>query len=757
MTDVKANGGGGGDECITDYDCKDAKGKTQCGLPKCDNGFCGWTPKSVGSKCTDPSLEETACEQARCAEDGACKLIAAEVGSPCQSGGNVGECEVAACDKDKQCKVSQKKDETVCGLGTCGNWCEAGKCVVAPDEAYDDGNPCTKDYCSQNTEVVHEPITGAIVCDDGNPCTGDGACKDGKCVNPAGSDSCNDGIPCTIDSCGKEGCEHKGDDSKCTDGDVCFKFACDLAEGCTATTANKGAKCDDGDKCTTGDVCDDQGECAGPDNTCKCKSDADCDNTDLCLPRFCNVTSGKCEVDTANKIVCDTKDDGLCAKNTCDPKTGKCDLEAQNAGKACDDNDVCTSKSACKEGACVGDTDKKCDDKNPCTLDLCDAVKGCKYDPAPGTCDDNNPCTDADACDNGGCVGVAKPCDDGVACTFDSCDKATGKCKNTPKATTCDDDNPCTKDVCDTSKGCQNTADDAAKCEDEDKCTVTACSAGKCVVKSLDKTIPGCGCSADAECDDNNACTKDTCNKGDCKFDPAPLNGSACTGASLCVVGDKCDAGKCGGGKPKVCDDKNPCTNDSCNAKTGKCGVQNKPNGTTCDADGNLCTVKDSCDAGKCVAGVENTCDGQGDACNLAVCDAKTGKCNTKPAAKGAVCDDGKYCTANDTCDGAGKCTAGKARDCSKSADTCNTGVCDEAAASSRRSQRPLGRLVPTVSTAPSTTSATTPDRPASLGMPEQREGVQGRSVRRETRQVWLQERPQRRGLQRRQRMYADG
>ena len=669
-----------GDECITDYDCKDAKGKTPCGLPKCTDGYCGWTPKSSGSKCTDPSLEESACEQARCSDSGECKLIASEVGASCQSSGNVGECEAATCDKDKQCKVAPKADEVPCGLGTCGNWCEAGTCVVAPDTAYDDGNPCTKDYCSQNTEVVHEPITAAIACDDGDPCSGDGTCKEGKCFNPASDNSCNDGIPCTVDSCGKDGCKHKGDDSKCTDGDACFNYKCDEAKGCQSDGAKKGEKCDDGDKCTTGDVCDDKGVCAGPTNTCKCNSDADCDTTDKCLPRFCDATTSTCAINQSQKVECDGSNDGPCAQNACDPTTGACAIVALNEGKDCDDNSVCTSKTTCTKGECIGASDKKCDDGNICTTDQCEGIKGCDFVPTAGVCDDNNPCTDNDGCDNGGCVGLKKPCDDGVACTFDSCDKATGKCVNTAKDKNCDDGNPCTNDVCDAAKGCQNSADDAAKCEDEDKCTITGCSAGQCVVKSLDKNIAGCGCAANSECDDNNPCTEDTCDKGDCKFNGKPLDGKECLGPNLCIEGMICTSGTCGGGKPKACDDKNPCTNDTCSAKTGKCNAQNKADGTQCDADGSLCTSNDACDAGKCTPGVAKDCSAQGDACNLASCDAKTGKCQSNPAKSGVDCDDGKYCTVKDTCDGKGKCVAGKARDCAASGDTCNAGICDEKA-----------------------------------------------------------------------------
>ena len=683
LLDTTVSADATGTECITDYDCKDAKGKTPCGLARCNNGWCGWTFKAKGSACQDEEVigKDTECAKGQCADDGACRMTPLPKGSSCDAGDDLTECQLAVCAPvtagglAMACTVTSMLEETKCGGGECGNWCEKGKCTTVPDAQYEDGNPCTKDFCEQNTTIVHEAITSAEVCDDGKPCTGEGTCVEGQCV---ASEECNDGLPCTIDSCGATGCEHKADNATCADNNACFELACDLAVGCTATTVKVGQKCDDGDKCTDGDTCDKAGVCGSTTNVCKCKADADCDQTDLCLPRYCDLTTEECLVDDTKKAVCDAGADGFCGKNTCDASTGVCGMVAANDAKECDDNNVCTSKSACKESACAGDVDKACDDKNPCTVDSCNAIKGCTAEAAPNECDDGNPCTDQDACDNGGCVGQKKPCDDGVACTFDACDPKTGTCLNTANIKLCDDGNPCTKDACDAATGCKNAADDAAKCQDDDDCTITACQSGKCVTTSIDKTVAGCGCTDNKECDDNNPCTADTCAAGDCKFDATPQNGKACQGGNLCIENMTCDKGACAGGKAKVCSDGNPCTNDACSAKTGKCETTAKSDGTTCDADGSLCTQNDTCKKGGCIAGPLKDCGADGDACNTAVCEKKTGGCAKTPKAKGVECDDGKFCTANDGCDGAGKCTPGAAKDCSSASDACNTGVCDE-------------------------------------------------------------------------------
>ncbi|MEY3013489.1 MAG: hypothetical protein RIT45_2224, partial [Pseudomonadota bacterium] len=398
-----------------------------------------------------------------------------------------------------------------------------------------------------------------------------------------------------------------------------------------------------------------------------------------------DLSAKVCVVDSAKAVVCDASANGFCGKNTCDPKSGTCAMVGQNTGKDCDDNDVCTSKSSCKEATCAGAVDKDCDDGNPCTIDACDPASGCVHTPGGAGCDDANPCTEGDVCQNGGCVGTPKGCDDGVPCTFDSCNAATGACTNAPEDADCDDGNPCTTDQCDAggSKGCKNESNDGASCDDGDECTLSSCKFGQCVVTAPDKTKLGCTCQQDAECDDGNPCTSESCKDGNCAFDPGPQQGKTCNTGNLCHAADSgsCKDGACAGGAPKDCSSVvGSCSEAVCNPKTGNCDASLKADGSACEADESLCTQGDTCKGGLCEPGTPVDCTDKGGACTLAACDAKTGTCTVTPLDKGAACDDGVYCTENDVCDGAGTCTSGAARDCSASADACNDAICDEAA-----------------------------------------------------------------------------
>ena len=589
------------------------------------------------------------------------------------------QCESAACDDKGECVVSAKKDDTSCGLGKCGKKCVAGQCVPETSADWDDGNPCTKDFCDQGQAVKHDKFTDlGFKCDDGKVCTENDACIAGTCAGTA--KTCDDGIGCTHDICieGQGGCTNtpKKTGHGCDDGDPCTTDACGLAVGCTVTGFAEKEKCDDGDKCTGSDTCAKDGSCVG-DAICKCAKDADCTEGTVCRPQRCKQKL--CKVDESAKVVC-PKADSACFENVCDPTVGGCKINAKNEGKDCDDGDQCATGATCTKGVCGGAKALDCDDNNGCTSDSCTPSKGCVHLPMKATCDDNDPCTSDDACDAGSCTGKATTCDDGLPCTFDACDSKTGKCGSKPDNTKCDDGNACTTDSCDGKKGCVTAPNNKGTCDDGDKCTDTICKAGGCFVAKIT-----CACSSDKSCDDGNPCTTDSCKDGKCQL--ADKDGGACDTADKCQAGGSgvCKAGICtSSNKPKDCSSlKNACNNAACNPTTGKCEAVAKADGSECDADKNGCTVGDACKAGKCVVGKAADCSSESDACNTATCKSQaagTFTCAKAPRTKGEPCEDGDYCTIGDQCDGKGACAVNKPRDCKDLDEACASGVCDEKA-----------------------------------------------------------------------------
>ena len=256
----------------------------------------------------------------------------------------------------------------------------------------------------------------------------------------------------------------------------------------------------------------------------------------------------------------------------------------------CSDGNACTEPDICNGASCQGKS-KSCDDGNACTDDSCDPATGCKNTPSTKGCDDQNACTTGDVCDGkGACFGQAIDplalCNDNNPCTSDQCDVASG-CKNPPQVAKCDDGNPCTNgDVC-ANKVCQAGSNvcgcqkDADCVDDGDLCNgVLFCDTAKvpygCKVKL--SSVVNCDTAKDTTCATNTCDPK----SGLCGMVSA-ANGKGCDAdGSVCTSGDACQEGKCAAGAGVSCDDKNPCTNDSCDAKLG---CQNVANTAACDAD----------------------------------------------------------------------------------------------------------------------------------------------------------------------------
>ena len=440
-------------------------------------------------------------------------------------------------------------------------------------------------------------------------------------------------------------------------------------------------------------------------------------------------------------VTCATDDDcvgkvqaTLCTRPEC--TGGVCALGAGPKGAPCDDGDPCKTGKTCDSGLCTGGTDIPCSDGDPCTQDQCNPAGGCTHVAAAGPCDDGNPCTLADHCVDGTCTpgnsvcvcaveadcaqwndenacngtisciggvckvkpgsGVTCPIGEAGPCQVKGCDKLTGQCGviSVPDGTPCTDGNVCTA---------------------PDKCASGQCKGG----------TPACPCVDDAGClafDDGNLCNGLLrCTGGQCAPDPTSVvtcaggggpcaaggcdpksgkcsdepvaDGSPCDDGEACTEGDACKAGVCAG-KAKTCDDKNPCTTDSCSPK-GTC--ESTPNSLACD-DGDPCTEGDVCASGTCKPGKDAcACQKKADClqfqpadkcagtlacvggkcvpepgsavicnpkdntdCAASKCDPATGACQLKPTNDGAACLDADPCTTGEKC-AQGLCTSGTA------------------------------------------------------------------------------------------------
>jgi len=599
------------------------------------------------------------------------------------------------CGESSDCSMSYVQNVCILypGLGAfCGASC-------------DSEHPCPDGYLCQDAMSTEGTVTKQCVAADGEcDCTDwaiklamgtaceqvseFGTCTGRRVCTQEGLAPCDAGIP-KAETCNglDDDCDEDYDEGSCDDGNSCTDDLCNPEKGCEHAPLDA-TPCDDSDKCTTGDMCD-EGTCSG--------SAVTCNDGNPCTDDLCDAVSG-------------------CA--------------FPNNKMPCDDDDPCTLADQCQEGTCTPGPKVTCNDGNPCTKDLCDADKGCLYQPVDGPCDDLNPCTTGDFCSLGKCTFKAlDDCNDGNLCTTDACDPTQG-CTHVPNALPCDDSslctlgdkcaggecqpgkalacgdgNPCTDDSCNPLLGCMHV-NNTASCDDLDPCTQEdVCASGSCVGSgavgcddgnpcSDDFCVPMAGCSHQANtapcndgsvctvadqckgglcipgaaltCDDGNICTKDSCDKAK-GCQFLPADGP-CDDANACTQDDHCAQGKCVSLSPVQCDDKNSCTTDIC-LPDGGC--KSVPNQAACD-DGNLCTTGDKCSGGKCVPGIPVQCD-DGNVCTLDSCDA--GICKHAPA-QGA-CDDSNLCTKGDSCAN-GVCAPGLAVNCDDD-NICSTDFCDPA------------------------------------------------------------------------------
>jgi hypothetical protein len=526
-------------------------------------------------------------------------------GSGCDCASN-GDCDTGIC--------VQHADKNACA-STCVDSCQSGFECKAVSAGADSINICVP--------------TWAWLCD---PCQKSSDCQKlgieaASCVSH-GNDGAFCGAPCASDSQCPD--THSCQDVESVEGAKSKQCAPKAAAGgngmgaCTCSAAARTKKlstsCNIVSKNAAGEAL---GTCPGV-RTCEPAGLSPCKGPPPSAEK-CNGIDDDCDGKT-DEGTCN--DNNQCTADACDPKLSKDGKEGcvHNVLQGpCDaDNSACTEGDKCKSGICVPGTAKNCDDGNECTADVCDAAAGCTQtnDDGKGCDADGNLCTVGDACTNGQCAeGKPKVCKSGDPCIDSKCNPLVGMCKlkSKPAGANCDDDSKCTS-----SDGCVD---------------------GSCVGKTIG-------------CDDGNACTIDSCKatKG-CVNEQGQ---SPCDDGSACTVGDLCHNGACSAGKPKPCVDGNPCTASDCDGTTGKCKFSKLT--AACD-DGNACTIKDTCSVTALCTGKAKDCE-DNNPCTDESCDAKKG-CTYGPNV--APCDDGDQCTSSSGCQG-GKCV-GLA---SKVSATCN-------------------------------------------------------------------------------------
>ncbi len=570
------------------------------------------------------------------------------------------------CDVDHVCKplpdvVCPAADLGACATVTCNE--ATGKCEPTPIKAQplacDDGNACTEgDHCAYPVGGVYsgQCVSGKDLClctsnadcavkEDGDMCNGTLYCDKltGTCqVNPATVVQCptaNDTV-CQKTVCNKKTglCDEVPSEwlkENCPPGTAGCGVYIKLPEG--ATPVYKG--CEDGNPCTASSTCL-AGQCTTEPTSyiCGCSKDSDCASLgDKCKGSFyCNVESGKCQLNPATAVVCPASADSQCAKNVCDPKTGACKPEPIAKGDAyvpCEDGNACTKfdwcdlQGQCQSGQnhCICQTDADCaakEDGNPCNGTLyCNKAAGkCQLNPATvvycsplfDTACRANKCQIA----TGKCAMVSRSdkslCDDGNVCTAsDSC--LAGVCVGGANLCECDSSNDCSKkedgNLCNGTLFCDLAAV-PHKCK-VNPATVVTCPSGQNTACMLNTCTPATGACAMAphpqlfaQCDDGNPCTAgDVCVAGVCTgsanlckcvldSECAPLDdGDPCNGKLYCDKSAPPFACKTLPGSPIVCSGSGECIQSTCSPSTGTCTTVAVPG--ACD-DGNPCTF-DAC------------------------------------------------------------------------------------------------------------------------------------------------------------------
>ncbi|MDX9719832.1 MAG: hypothetical protein RBU37_03730 [Myxococcota bacterium] len=404
--------------------------------------------------------------------------------------------------------------------------------------------------------------------------------------------------------------------------------------------------CDPGDGCKIDEQCYAKGESKAVDDCWVCDPAQSVDAWSPAPPGspceafFCLVEqtcdgAGQCAGGRTRDC---SFDFGGCAEGLCDEALNTCVPGAKLPNSTpCDDQQRCTTDDRCLNGYCQGQAvDCSAWGDGRCVEGVCNAESGsCESTQLPdgSDCSDDDLCTTDESCVAGSCVGIARVCDDLESCTSDSCDSLLG-CVYTalPDAT------PCTAAACSNDGRLLSPASlcQSARCIAQPPVDCGLLGDGQCAVGFCDASKLSCEVvfrSAGYPCDDQDACTRD----------------------------DACLDGNCSG-IPRLCDDGNVCTLDSCERESG-CLFEERADGSPCGAPS--CTEDRMArrDAPSCVAGVcqlpeETPCTSlEEDDCHVSFCNPELALCELLTLPDGSSCDDQDPCSSNESCQ-SGLCVA---------------------------------------------------------------------------------------------------
>jgi hypothetical protein len=233
-------------------------------------------------------------------------------------------------------------------------------------------------------------------------------------------------------------------------------------------------------------------------------------------------------------------------------------------------------------GHCTSDSD--CNDNATCTIDQCDVNMMCQHTAIDAMCAAGETCQPFVGCTTMQTCSSNAQCDDSIACTVDGCSSAhvcthmavDALCASTPATPVCNTAMGC---VAGSSSTCRSMAD----CDDMVACTVDSCGVDMmCHHTTVDASCPmGQRCTTTG-CVMMHACTT----AANC-MDPSFWN--FCDGDPVCST----EFG-CMNPSPRMCDDGNPCTLDSCDPAAGTNGQCV----TACDTSmGAACATDPACAA----------------------------------------------------------------------------------------------------------------------------------------------------------------